>query len=86
MTPRSTIIDCSRCDNKIPKSLAVRMHRCDKRNLVIDRDCNAGINILQKGLQIFKLPQELWDCMPVEISMRSLKQEANDFSRGSSLC
>jgi putative transposase len=53
----------------MPKSLAVRIHRCDKYNLVIDRDYNAGINILQKDLQIFKLPQELRKVKPVEISM-----------------
>ena len=72
---RNTTIDCSRCGTKIPKSLAVRIHRCDKCNLVIDRDYNASINILQKGLDIFKLPQELREVTPVEISMRSVKQE-----------
>jgi putative transposase len=75
---RNTTIDCSRCGNKVPKSLAVRIHRCDKCNLVIDRDYNASINILQKGLKIFsqdRLPQELREVTPVEISMRSVKQE-----------
>jgi len=78
---RNTTINCSRCGNKVPKSLAVRIHRCDKCNLVIDRDYNASINILQKGLDIFgigldmKLPQELREVTPVEISMRSVKQE-----------
>jgi len=52
---RDTTINCSRCDNKVPKSLAVRIHRCDKCNLIIDRDYNASINILQKGLEIFNL-------------------------------
>ena len=78
MSAKNTTIDCSRCGNTIPKSLAVRIHKCNKCNLVIDRDYNAGINILQKGLKIFsqdKLPQELWEVTPVEISMRSVKQE-----------
>ncbi len=74
---RNTTIDCSRCGNKVPKNLAVRIHRCDKCNLIIDRDHNASINILQQGLKIFsqKLPQELWKVTPVEISKKSVKQE-----------
>lgn len=78
VSAKNTTIDCSRCGNTIPKSLAIRIHRCDKCNLVIDRDYNASINILQKGLKIFsqdKLPQELREVTPVEISMRSVKQE-----------
>ena len=82
---KNTTIDCSRCGNKVPKSLAVRIHRCDKCNLVMDRDYNASINILQKGLKIFnqdKLPQELWEVTPVEISKKSVKQEAQFFRYG----
>jgi putative transposase len=79
---RNTTIDCSRCGNKVPKSLAVRIHRCDKCNLVLDRDHNASINILKKGLNLLafanndhNLPQELRKVTPVEISKRSVKQE-----------
>ena len=82
---RNTTINCSRCGNKVPKSLAVRIHRCDKCNLVMDRDYNASINVLQKGLNIFGLPQELREVTPVEISMRSVKQEEaviTAFSKG----
>jgi len=74
---RNTTVDCSRCENKVPKSLAVRIHRCDKCGLILDRDHNASINILKKGLKIFnqdRLPQELREVTPVEI-MRSMKQE-----------
>jgi len=79
---KNTTIDCSRCKNKVPKSLAVRIHRCDKCGLVLDRDHNASINILKKGLEIFnlstkndyRLPQELRKVTPVEI-IRSVKQE-----------
>lgn len=69
-----------------PKSPAVRTHRCDKCNLVLDRDHNAAINILKKGLDIFgivldmKLPQEVRELTPVAISKRSLKQEATSFT------
>ena len=82
---RNTTIDCSRCGNKVPKSLAVRIHRCDKCNLVMDRDYNASINILQKGLKIFnqdKLPQELRKVTSVEISKKSVKQEIQFFGYG----
>ena len=86
---RNTTIQCSRCYTMVPKSLAVRTHRCDRCGLVLDRDHNAAINILKKGLDIFgiKLPQalpailqELRELTPVEISTRSMKQEATSFS------
>ncbi|MFY9300785.1 MAG: RNA-guided endonuclease TnpB family protein [Candidatus Nitrosotenuis sp.] len=81
---KNTTVDCSRCGNMVPKSLAVRIHRCDVCGLVLDRDHNAAINILKKGLEIFgidmKLPQELREVTPVEISKRSLKQETMSFS------
>ena len=72
VSARNTTIDCSRCDNKVPKSLAVRIHRCNVCNLVIDRDHNASINILKKGLNMsakadYTLPQELWKVTLVEM-------------------
>ncbi len=77
VSAKNTTINCFRCGNKVPKTLAVRIHRCDKCGLRIDRDYNASINILQKGLGIFniRLPQELRKVTPAEISKRSLKQE-----------
>jgi putative transposase len=74
---RNTSIDCSRCGNKVPKSLAVRIHQCNVCSLVLDRDHNASINILKKGLDIFniKLPQELREVTPAEITEWSRKQE-----------
>jgi putative transposase len=62
---RNTTIDCSRCNNAVPKSLAIRIHRCDKCGLILDRDHNASINILNKGLN--KLPQEMRKVTPVKI-------------------
>jgi putative transposase len=74
---KNTTIDCSRCGNAVPKSLVVRTHRCDVCGLVLDRDHNAAINILKKGLDIFNinLPQELREVTPVEIIPWSVKQE-----------
>ncbi len=78
--PRNTTVDCSRCGNPVPKILAVRIHRCNKCNLVMDRDYNASINILKKGLNLstkvdYTLPQELGKVTLVESAMHSMKQE-----------
>lgn len=79
---KNTTVDCSRCGNPVQKSLAVRTHRCDVCGLILDRDHNAAINILKKGLEIFgitnyniTLPQELREVTPVEIPKGSMKQE-----------
>jgi putative transposase len=85
---KNTTIQCSRCHTMVPKPLAIRTHRCDVCGLVLDRDHNAAINILKNGLEIFnlspqatiKVPQELRELTPVEISSRSVKQEAASFS------
>jgi len=47
--PRHTSVNCSSCGEKVPKSLAVRTHRCPTCGLVLDRDHNAAINILQRA-------------------------------------
>jgi len=80
---KNTTVDCSRCGNMVPKSLAVRTHKCDSCGLILDRDHNASINILKKGLDVFGLspqatisvPQELREFTPVEITQWSMKQE-----------
>lgn len=78
--PAYTSINCSRCGNHVSKTLAVRIHQCDKCGLTIDRDYNASLNILQKGRMT--LPQELREFTPVEIAVQSKKQEAHAFRRG----
>jgi len=70
---KNTSVDCSRCGNAVPKSLAIRIHKCNVCNLVLDRDYNASINILNKGLN--KLPQELREVTLVEMPKASMKQE-----------
>jgi putative transposase len=50
VNPHSTTVDCSSCKTKVPKTLSVRLHQCPKCGLEIDRDENAAINILYKGL------------------------------------
>ncbi|WP_226987283.1 transposase [Candidatus Nitrososphaera evergladensis] len=84
--PAYTSINCSKCGNTVPKTLAVRLHRCNKCGLTLDRDYNASLNILNEGLTT--LPQGLREFTPVEIApllasvgvqARSLKQEASLF-------
>jgi len=87
---RNTTIDCSRCANRVPKNLAVRIHKCDKCGLVMDRDYNASINILNKGLNIFdkspqatiSVPQELRELTPVEIKIGQGSRKPICFSCG----
>ncbi|AFU57973.1 putative transposase [Candidatus Nitrososphaera gargensis Ga9.2] len=83
--PAYTSIDCSRCGHPVPKSLAVRTHACQKCGAVLDRDYNASINILQRGLEslmLLLLPVERREVTPVEIAMQSRKQEeAYEFIR-----
>jgi putative transposase len=73
---RNTTIDCSRCGNMVLKTLAIRIHKCNVCGLELDRDHNAALNILKKGIEILeKLPQELREVTSVEISKRSRKQK-----------
>ena len=59
--PAGTTIDCNQCGCKVPKTLATRIHRCPNCGLVMDRDLNASINILNKSVR-----QELSEYKPLE--------------------
>jgi putative transposase len=48
--PRHTTQACSQCGTLVPKGLGVRAHVCDC-GLVLDRDHNAALNILARGLR-----------------------------------
>jgi putative transposase len=50
VAPHNTSQNCSDCGDKVQKSLSTRTHLCPYCNYVEDRDINAAINILQKGL------------------------------------
>jgi len=47
--PAYTSQDCSGCGERIAKSLSVRTHVCTSCGLVLDRDENAALIILQRG-------------------------------------
>ena len=73
VNPHSTTIDCSGCGTKVPKTLSVRLHQCPKCELELDRDENAAINILNKGLSAVGLTvpayRRLSGCAPNEVGM-----------------
>jgi len=49
--PFNTSKMCSGCGKLVEKTLADRVHTCPNCGLVLDRDMNAAINILHRGLQ-----------------------------------
>ncbi|MFB8794093.1 MAG: transposase [Microcoleus sp.] len=50
VAPQYTSQDCANCGNRVQKSLSVRTHIC-LCGTVLDRDLNAALNILAKGLR-----------------------------------
>ncbi len=48
--PHNTSQNCSNCGEKVTKSLSTRTHICPNCGYVEDRDVNAAINILNRGL------------------------------------
>ena len=52
VNPRGTSQTCSGCGAYVEKSLSVRVHRCPGCGLTIDRDVNAALNVLKRGLGI----------------------------------
>lgn len=82
VNPKGTSQECSSCGEVVPKTLAVRMHRCPHCSLVMDRDENAAKNILARS-KYYGVPQGLREFTPVEILSRgSLKQDAPSFMTG----
>ncbi len=50
--PQYTSQLCSRCGAYVQKSLSVRTHMCPECGLVLDRDHNGALNVLQSGLEL----------------------------------
>jgi putative transposase len=61
VAPNHTSQNCFWCGQNVPKELSVRMHVCPSCGFVQDRDYNAALNILAKGLvQTGWEPSEAW--------------------------
>ncbi len=82
--PRGTSIECSSCGARVEKDLRDRVHSCGC-GLVIDRDWNAGRNILSRVLKTVGLTfsgcKGLGDTQPVKqqvsfVNLRSPRQTA----------
>ena len=58
VAPQFTSQDCSACGTRVKKSLSVRTHVCHGCGMVLDRDHNAALNILDKGLMVLSGRQE----------------------------
>jgi putative transposase len=50
--PQYTTQDCSNCGHRVVKTLSTRTHSCPQCGFELDRDQNAALNILKKGLSI----------------------------------
>ncbi len=51
VSPRYTTQDCSGCGEQVKKTLSMRTHVCPGCGLVLDRDQNAALNILELALR-----------------------------------
>lgn len=59
VNPRNTSQICSRCGEKVPKKLSVRIHACPFCGLVLDRDHNAAKNIAARGHRVQTITDRL---------------------------
>ncbi|WP_448526295.1 RNA-guided endonuclease InsQ/TnpB family protein [Parathermosynechococcus lividus] len=50
--PHYTTQDCSNCGHRVRKTLSTRTHSCPNCGFEMDRDQNAALNILKKGLKM----------------------------------
>ncbi|WP_133087845.1 RNA-guided endonuclease InsQ/TnpB family protein, partial [Virgibacillus indicus] len=51
VNPEFTSQDCSNCGTRVKKSLSIRTHICKSCGTILDRDYNASLNILRRGLE-----------------------------------
>ena len=64
--PYNTSVECSRCSNKVSKTLAIRIHECNICGAVLDRDHNIGMVAEDRGRKLLNLPMRHREVTPVE--------------------
>jgi putative transposase len=79
VNPQNTSQLCSACGQLVPKTLNERIHDCQNCGLVLDRDVNAAINILNRGIgrATPKFKPERENVRLTQREQFSLKQEAH---------
>jgi putative transposase len=89
VSPRGTSQTCSGCGAYVEKDLSVRVHRCPECGLTIDRDVNAALNVLKRGLEIgleraeYSPVGEVTATQLIEVGqVASVSQEAHLFRGG----
>jgi len=89
VNPRGTSQTCSGCGAYVGKGLSVRVHRCPGCGLTVDRDVNAALNVLKRGLEIgleraeYTPVGEVTTTQPSEVGqVASVNQEAHLFRGG----
>lgn len=81
---RGTSIECSSCGERVEKTLKDRVHDCPHCRLVIDRDVNSGINILNRVQQTLGLAFAgcggLGDTLPVNQQLSFVNLRSHRYS------
>lgn len=75
--PENTTINCASCGTEVHKALWVRVHDCPTCGFEVDRDLNAALNILSRGLD--ELGVVLPEDTPVETAT-SVSTDGSGFS------
>ncbi len=66
--PHNTSQNCANCGQKVVKTLSTRTHNCPNCGYVEDRDVNAAINILKKGLStVGHIGTNAWGEIPADL-------------------
>jgi putative transposase len=89
--PHHTSQNCSRCGEKVKKSLSTRTHVCPDCGYVADRDVNASVNILRIAIStVGHTGTYAWGDLPswaigatLSFNGESLNQESLAFRQGS---
>lgn len=79
VNPHGTSQECSKCGNTVKKDLSQRIHDCPNCGLLLCRDENAAINILNRGLETLSIGgrPRIYACGERPLGY-SLKQEVLD--------